>query len=96
MNEFVNFTKIISQITFVFNDKKYKQSEGLSMGNAFSPILSDIYMQYFEVKILNFINFKGRLSYLDDAFILFENPFDTSMSFKLQILFIPISSLRLS
>ena len=34
VNEFVNLTKIcISQTTFVFNDKYYKQSEGLRMGN---------------------------------------------------------------
>ena len=59
MEEFIYLTKIcISQTTFVFNDKYYKQSEGLSMGNPLSPILSDIYMHYFEEKILNLINFK--------------------------------------
>ena len=49
VKESVNLTKIcISQTTFVFNDKCYKQSKGLSIVYPLSPILSDIYMHYFE------------------------------------------------
>ena len=45
MKEFVNIAEIcISQTTFVFNAKYYKQFKSLSMGNPLSPILSEINM----------------------------------------------------
>ena len=46
------------------------------MGNPLSPILSGIYMHYFEEKLLNLLNFKCWLCYVDDTFILIDNPFD--------------------
>ena len=52
VKEFVNFTKIcIFQTTFVFNDKYYKQFEGLSRRSPIFPIFYDISIHYFEKKI---------------------------------------------
>ena len=51
VDELIRLTRTcLSQSTFVFNKKYYHMSEGLAMGNPLSPILSDIYMHYFEVK----------------------------------------------
>ena len=77
VKEFANLTKIsISQATFVFNDKYYKQSESSSMDYPLSPTLSAIHVHYFEDKLLNLLNFKCWLRYVDDIFVLIENPFD--------------------
>ena len=42
----------IRQTTFVFNDVFYSQIEGLGMGSPLSPLLCDIYMHYFEEKLI--------------------------------------------
>ena len=60
----------------------HKQSEGLSMCNSLAPILSDIYMHYFEEKLLNLLNFKCWMRYVDDAFILIEKTFDINHVLK--------------
>ena len=37
---------------FVFNGKYYLQNFGMAMGNPISPILSNLYMEFFETKLL--------------------------------------------
>ena len=80
VKEFIKVAKLcISNIIFEFNGKFYKQSECLITGNPLSPILSDIYMHYFEEKLLKLLNFKCWMRYVDDTFPLFENPFNISI-----------------
>ena len=43
----------VLDLKFVFNEKFYKQKFGLSMGNPLSPVLSNIYMEFFEKKLIN-------------------------------------------
>jgi hypothetical protein len=46
INNIINI--IIEQNYFQFNNKYYKQKEGLAMGAPTSAILSEIYLQYIE------------------------------------------------
>ena len=41
---------------FQFNNKFYKQKNGLPMGNTLSPIIADIYMNYYSNEHLQQIN----------------------------------------
>lgn len=47
-------------------------TDGLAMGNPLSPILSDIYMHYFEVKLFSFFKFPFYTRYVDDSFVLID------------------------
>ena len=52
----INLIKLcVNNNYFSFNDNYYKQSFGLSMGNPLSPVLSNIYMEFFETKLLSSI-----------------------------------------
>ena len=55
------------------------------MGNPLSPILSDIYIHYFEEKLLSLLNFKCWLQYIDDAFIFIDNHFDINYILQVAI-----------
>ena len=52
------------------------------MSNHLFPILSDKCMNYFKEKLLNLLNNKCWLGYVDDTFILIENLFDTNHIFQ--------------
>ena len=43
----------IKDSKFIFNGKFYSQKFGMAMGNPLSPLLSNLYMEFFETKILN-------------------------------------------
>jgi len=62
---------------FIFNDKLYKQIEGLGMGLPLGPTFANIFMCHHEVKWLEDcpIEFKPKLyqRYVDDTFLLFEH-----------------------
>ena len=62
---------------FTFNEKYYKQKFGLSMGNPLSPVLSNLYMEFFEKYILSNIKDENIvwLRYIDDVLCLW--PKDT-------------------
>ena len=38
---------------FTFDGNFYRQKFGMQMGNCFSPVLSNIYMEYYETRIAN-------------------------------------------
>lgn len=42
------------------------------MGNPLSPILCDIYMHYFEVKLFEIFQFPFYVRYVDDSFVLVD------------------------
>lgn len=43
----------VKDCKFEFNGKFYSQNFGMAMGNPLSPVLSNLYMEFFEKKILN-------------------------------------------
>ena len=63
--------------TFLFNDKVYKQIDGVAMGSSLCPLLANIYMAHLEEHhflqtALN-INPSFYRRYVEDTFCLFEN-----------------------
>ena len=64
---------------FVFNDTFFEQKFGLSMGNPLSPVLSNLYMEFFETKLLKPIlpfNNIPWVRYIDDIFCIWPLQFD--------------------
>ena len=57
---------------FVFNGKYYKQKFGMQMGNCLSPVLSNIYMEFYETRVANAIipDNVFWLRYVDDIFVI--------------------------
>ena len=57
---------------FVFEGKFYKQKFGMQMGNCLSPVLSNIYMEFFEKRIANAIipDDVYWVRYVDDIFAI--------------------------
>ena len=53
----------------------YRQEEGLAMGSPLSPVLANIYMEYFEEMALGSTSLKPSmwLGYVDDTFILWPH-----------------------
>ena len=71
------FEVILNDNIFVFEDKCYKQTNGLFMGSRLSPILSNIYMDFF----IRLVRSKAKtcpklwLIYVDDSFIIWNQNF---------------------
>ena len=63
---------------FVFNDNFYRQKFGMQMGSCLSPVLSNIYMEFYEARIANGIIPEGTLwfRYVDDVFCIWKNDAD--------------------
>lgn len=74
--EILSLLKVcIKQNYFGFNNVFYKQDDGLPMGSPLSPLLAEIYMDYFEQKIFNSNNtltknIKFWFRYVDDILCL--------------------------
>lgn len=66
---------------FSCNDKFYTQISGLPMGNCLSPVLSNIYMEFFEKYLLpNVIDFECTwFRYVDDIFAIIPNQVNLDM-----------------
>ena len=63
---------------FTFNEKYYRQKFGMQMGNCLSPVLSNIYMEFFESRVANAIfpdNFYW-FRYVDDSFGIWDSHFN--------------------
>ena len=74
----------VSDTFFSFNDKIYKQTFGVAMGSSLSPVLANIYMEFFETSLLPNINIVGvKLilwkRYVDDTFALLETNDEESL-----------------
>ena len=72
----VNLIKLcILDSKFEFNGKYYSQKFGMAMGNPLSPVLSNLYMEFFEKKILSKILPKQAIwfRYVDDIICLWPN-----------------------
>ena len=59
----------------------YRQEEGLAMGSPLSPLLANIYMEYFEEMALGSTSLKPSmwLRYIDDTFILWPHQEDVQI-----------------
>ena len=64
--------------TFLFDDKLYRQIDGVAMGTPCGPTLANIFLSFHEQNWLNNCppEFKPKVykRYVDDTFLLFENP----------------------
>ena len=61
---------------FLFDDKIFDQTDGVSMGSPLGPILANIFMCNLEEKVLNTFNGSKPLVYrrfVDDSFLVFES-----------------------
>ena len=69
----INLIKLcILDSKFEFNGKYYSQKFGMAMGNPLSPVLSNLYMEFFESKILKIFLPKNAVwfRYVDDIICL--------------------------
>jgi hypothetical protein len=64
----------INSTYFQFKDKFYKQKLGLAMGSSLSPVLAEIFMQYYEEKLLKKFPKSPVLivRYVDDYFVIYR------------------------
>ena len=68
---FLDLIRLCVQSTsFSFNGQYYSQTYGVAMGSSLSPVLANLYMEFFESKYLPRILPKGILwvRYVDDIF----------------------------
>ncbi|CAF1943380.1 unnamed protein product [Rotaria magnacalcarata] len=64
---------------FIFNDKIYRQCDGVAMGSPLGPVFADIYVNYLETKFLKRIKTNGVVQYkrfVDDTFTLVHKDTD--------------------
>jgi hypothetical protein len=60
---------------FRVDDKFYQQKDGMAMGSALSPIISNIFMEHFEKLALDSVQYKPLLClwYGDDIFVVWPH-----------------------
>ena len=51
----------LKQNYFRFNNKFYSQKKGLPMGSSMSPVMAEIYMNYFENKIMSTVKNEDKI-----------------------------------
>ena len=69
-----------SQTHFIFNGKFYNQIDGVAMGYPLAPVLTNIFMGFYESKWLNEYNLnrpKFYLRYVDDILAAFDKEQDS-------------------
>ena len=68
-NKIVELIKLcVQNSSFTFNGEFFSQTFGIAMGNPLSPILANLYMEYFETKLLPSVKdrYVKWLRYVDD------------------------------
>jgi Reverse transcriptase (RNA-dependent DNA polymerase) len=79
----------LSQNYFRFNNKFYIQENGLPMGSPLSPLMAEIFMNSFEIKILKDIDKERRIKkwirYVDDILIVWEGEVNEFKKFTEQL-----------
>jgi hypothetical protein len=66
----------LQESIFTFNNKLYKQIDGVSMGSRLGPIIANIFMDYFEclhMDELTQLGVKLWIRYVDDTFVIINN-----------------------
>ena len=75
---FLNLIRIcVNNNVFQFEDSYYRQKFGVAMGSPLSPVLANIFMEFFESELLADITGKPVLwlRYIDDVFALYSNSY---------------------
>jgi hypothetical protein len=70
------YRKCLQESVFMFNNKLYRQKDGVSMGNKLGPITSDIFMNYFErlhMETLKKLGVKHWFRFVDDTFVVVKS-----------------------
>lgn len=70
------YRKCLQESIFMFNNKLFKQINGVSMGNKLGPTTSDFFMNDFENKHmeqLRYLGVKHWFRYVDDTFVIVKN-----------------------
>jgi hypothetical protein len=77
----------IRDAPFRFQNKIYKQIDGVAMGNPLAPIIADLWMQKIEEKLNKFSTNKPMiwLRYVDDVFCLFTISKEKILEFHTRI-----------
>ena len=62
-------------IYFQVGDKFFQQKEGMAVGSSLSPIVSNIYMEFFEKLVLNSAQYKPSLwlRYVDNTSVIWPH-----------------------
>ena len=67
-------TKATKEVEFSFDNKMYKQVDGIAMGSPLGPTLANIFVGFYEEKLFNDVMTKPLLyyRYVDDCFAIFN------------------------
>ena len=66
---------------FVYDNNFYRQKYGMSMGSPLSPVLCNIFMEYFETELMSNICDLKWLRYVDDLFLVWPEDQDFDIFF---------------
>jgi len=67
----------ISSMEFSFNNNKYRQIDGVTMGSQLGPALASSFVGHQEEKLFNVVNRPlAYFRYVDDTFAVFNNEYD--------------------
>ena len=83
--EFLSLIKLcVDNNYFCFNDQYYRQKFGISMGSPLSPVLANIFMEYFETELLPTLTYQPPLwlRYVDDIIVFWPNDRDFGSFFR--------------
>ena len=81
LSDVISLIKLcICNCKFIFNNEFYEQTFGMAMGNPLSPLLSNLYMEFFERQHLpQIINIPIKwFRYVDDILVLLPNIVDAN------------------
>ena len=78
IDKFKKFLQLaVKDVLFIYNDKLFKQTNGVAMGSPLGPFLANIFLCQYETKWLNDcpLEFKPCFyrRYIDDTFLLFKS-----------------------
>ena len=78
-DDFMSLIRVcVDNSAFQFKDKYFKQKFGMAMGSPLSPILANIFMEYFETELMQNVRNKPLmwLRYVDDVWAIMEKEAD--------------------